>query len=744
MNDIDDLISRLPATLQTSAEGLKSELLSSDALLKVCLVGAFGVGKSSLINMMLGQDLLPRALEESTALPTFIEHGDEFLLQVLNGDGDDEVLDIDSFRRVTIAAPANAACAVLKTPADWLRGLSIIDLPGLGSLSVSNQDYTVSQIQQADAVLYLLEPSGPKAQDIRMLTLVRQYGKRVKVVVAQWDKVEAAAQAGEQRPDLVHWAADIEQQSGVRSRISTASRNGHGRDDILEFLSRAVSERQLIRERRFYAEIKPILQNAIGQISNTLEACAASSDEEIAALHIKLMAQKDELIALKRSMYERQRQESERLATESSVQVTQAQQAFMRAIALSRPVGDINEHSFDAFRTSGTESLRQALTSLATGLSALSTQYGALELPEATVSALNLHFPAPEEVNLGEFLDVARLEQLSGELAEKKQYFESQSQALVALPSVGTDVARHELQQLLGQREQIASANLPRIVREIESGQAGARIGRALGELADIGLIFVNPTTVGAKAASIVGKGAKVANIAVKTTEVAKHVAKGVRLMNAAKTGKRVPAVVEKLGFLEMLSLGYWGERIGSLIDGSPRFEEFTDPDALEEQRAALDAINERIREQLKEKARLEDIQYERELTGQALEQSRAEQAKLTRAVHELQQRADQARTHAEEVARRKHQERVIQYCDRLTGHWTRSYEQQSEAMVDMLRQRAKDYWEEYVAASIASRVDDIDELARRSKDAPQKKEDAMERLHTELVQLQDVLVAIA
>jgi GTP-binding protein EngB required for normal cell division len=743
MTNTNDLISRLPDSVQATADGLRGELLSNDSSLKVCLVGAFGVGKSSLINMMLGQDLLPQALEESTALPTFIEYGDEYLLQVLNGDGTCEELDIESFRRVTLSAPPNAVCAVLKTPADWLRGLSIVDLPGLGSVSASNQHYTVSQIQQADVVLYLLEPSGPKAQDTRMLSLVRQYGKRVKIVVAQWDKVENAAQAGEQLPDLEHWAADIERAAGIRARLSTASRNGHGRDDILDFLSRAVSERQLIREKRLYAELKPVLRNAVGQITNELEACAASSDAEISALHVKLMAQKEELIALKRSVYDRQLHDSERLTSESSEHVTREHQALIKAIKQLRPVDEIDESSFEAFRTSGMESLRQSLTTLATSLCALSTQYGALQLPEATVSALNLHFPPPEEVNPGELLDMARLEQLSTALAEKKQFIEVQSQALVTLPPVGNDASRQELQELLSQREQIASANLPRIVREIESGQAGARIGRALGELGDIGLMFVNPTTVGAKAAAIVGKGAKVANIAVKTSKVAKHVTKGVRIMNAARTGKGVPAVVEKLGFLEMLSLGYWGERIGAIVDGPSRFEEFTDPEALEEQRMALEAINIKIREQLREKARLEDIQYERELSGQALEQSRAEQARLSRAIHELELRADTARVHAEETARRKHQERVIQYCDRLTGHWTRAYEQQSEVMVDMLRRRAKDYWEEYISASISSRVDAIDELARRSKDAPQHKEEAINRLQTELIQLQEILASM-
>ncbi len=63
-------------------------------------------------------------------------------------------------------APPNAAYAVLALDHAWLEGAVIVDLPGLGGMSQSNQQYALAQIQQADAVLYLIPPRGPDASDL--------------------------------------------------------------------------------------------------------------------------------------------------------------------------------------------------------------------------------------------------------------------------------------------------------------------------------------------------------------------------------------------------------------------------------------------------------------------------------------------------------------------------------------------------------------------------------------------------
>lgn len=176
----------LPENLINSVNSLAETIIKPDTQMKLVLVGAFSVGKSSLLNMLIQEHLLQTALEETTALPTFIEHGVQRSMQLIDTRGSVSTLSIDEFKQATTQAPENAACAVLALPLDWLRGLQIIDLPGLGSMSASNHAYTLAQIQQADAVLYLLDVRGPTQTDIDILQTIRQRGKRVKIMVTRY------------------------------------------------------------------------------------------------------------------------------------------------------------------------------------------------------------------------------------------------------------------------------------------------------------------------------------------------------------------------------------------------------------------------------------------------------------------------------------------------------------------------------------------------------------------------------
>ena len=65
----------LPQNWHEAVDELAESTLQSDRYLRLILVGAFSVGKSSLLNMLMGERLLHTALEEATALPTFIEYG---------------------------------------------------------------------------------------------------------------------------------------------------------------------------------------------------------------------------------------------------------------------------------------------------------------------------------------------------------------------------------------------------------------------------------------------------------------------------------------------------------------------------------------------------------------------------------------------------------------------------------------------------------------------------------------------
>lgn len=171
---LPQLLSTLPVAWHEAVEALADATLQDSAPLRITLVGSFSVGKSSLLNMLLEEPLLPSAMEETTALPTFIEYGSQRKMSLVGQDGSILPLDEERFAQATTQAPEGAACTVINLPLPWLQGVSIIDLPGLGSTSATHREYTLAQIRQTDAVLYLLSPSGPSSSDIATLQLIQQ------------------------------------------------------------------------------------------------------------------------------------------------------------------------------------------------------------------------------------------------------------------------------------------------------------------------------------------------------------------------------------------------------------------------------------------------------------------------------------------------------------------------------------------------------------------------------------------
>ena len=745
---LTELLQQLPPAWHEPVNALADATLQTDAPLRLILVGAFSVGKSSLLNMLLQESLLQTAMEETTALPTFIEYGAQREMQLVGPDGSTLPLDEAGFARATTQAPEGAACAVLTLPQAWLQGISIIDLPGLGSVSSTHRDYTLAQIRQADAVLYLVGPIGPSQTDLDMLRLIHDAGKRVKVMVTRWDSVEDAVARGEKMPSLEQWATQIEAATGLRARLAPCHRGGLGRDEAIDFVQRARDNLDMIRLRRLRAELQPILQNALGQNADSQRSCQADSEQASRGLHQELMQRKQKLSEFKAGLYAEQLQDRERIDHQCGALLQGEHQKLARQ--LDEEVDQLtSEPQWEAFAQRGGDLLRTATQQVARAFSGLSASYGALDLPEAQVVEFNLRLPAPETVSAEDFLDMGKLSQLQHELESHQAEFAATETKLASMAVADMTENEQALRDLLQQRTSLTTQPLPKVIERVSNG-SGALIGRIVGEVADIGLMFVNPVTAGAKVASLIGKGAKMANIAVKTAQVAKvtnTVTTGVRIAQGVQSGQQkvrgVPQpVMDKLGGLEMLSAGYWGERIGSMF-GGPTDIEVVDPQAVAEQQAALVELDNQTQSLRRALARNEDIANERQLTGWALEQSRKEQSRLQAELQGVKTRAEQKHREAQKNLQQKRLAQLKQQAERAVSHWLRSFEQQTAAMNELIHARVKSHWQDRVEALANERLQEIDLLDAQVQASAEDKKALLARLREEAQAIERALATL-
>jgi len=157
--------------------------------LHLAVLGQFKRGKSTLLNALLGESVLPTAVVPLTAIPTFVRSGPRLAGRVefqngreaesFTGDG---VAELQAFlsRFVTEEGNPKNKLGVLQVevvhPAPILaKGVVLIDTPGIGSTFRHNTEATLNFLPQCDAALFLISADPPVTEvEVAFLKQVRK------------------------------------------------------------------------------------------------------------------------------------------------------------------------------------------------------------------------------------------------------------------------------------------------------------------------------------------------------------------------------------------------------------------------------------------------------------------------------------------------------------------------------------------------------------------------------------------
>ena len=207
----------LSCFLHLAAQQLKSldERFSSDAAklsdlagrlnegrFHLAVLGQFKRGKSTLLNALLGEAVLPTAVVPLTAIPTFIQAGESLRAKVNYLDekpptefGEGGAGELAAFlsRFVTEAGnPKNALgvshVEVFHPAAILRRGVVLIDTPGIGSTFRHNTEATLNFLPQCDAALFLVSADPPVTEvEVEFLKQVRSKVARLFFILNKVD-----------------------------------------------------------------------------------------------------------------------------------------------------------------------------------------------------------------------------------------------------------------------------------------------------------------------------------------------------------------------------------------------------------------------------------------------------------------------------------------------------------------------------------------------------------------------------
>jgi len=165
-------------------EELKEKVQNN--VFNLVVLGQFKRGKTTLINALLGAEILPTAVVPLTSIATILKHGD--ILEVKVYFNDSRVIEIEPAGLPDYVTekgnPKNKKDVlevIITHPSSYLKdGVRLIDTPGVGSVYEHNTDVAYHYLPKSDAVLFLLSVDQPVSKaELDFLKDVKEYSHRI-------------------------------------------------------------------------------------------------------------------------------------------------------------------------------------------------------------------------------------------------------------------------------------------------------------------------------------------------------------------------------------------------------------------------------------------------------------------------------------------------------------------------------------------------------------------------------------
>jgi GTPase SAR1 family protein len=129
------------------------------------VVGEFNHGKTTMVNALVGRDILPTGVTPTTAVIHHILHAPEPYARVVREDESRETVPFDTLKEwvatehaETVAKQNKVSYLEIGLPSKLLEDqIVLVDTPGVNDLSHQRADITYSYIPRSDAVLFLLD-----------------------------------------------------------------------------------------------------------------------------------------------------------------------------------------------------------------------------------------------------------------------------------------------------------------------------------------------------------------------------------------------------------------------------------------------------------------------------------------------------------------------------------------------------------------------------------------------------------
>ena len=228
------------------------------------VVGEFNAGKSSFVNALLGEAVLPEGVTPTTDRIYVLVHGERT---------DGKVAELE--------ATGDPFVVRLRVPIAALDGVALVDTPGTNAIVRQHQVLTEGFLPRADLLLFLTSADRPFTESERQfLALAARWGRTVIMVVNKADLLETPEQREEVRA-FVEAGARRELHLTPPVYLVSARGEQRGGDEGFRTLREALQARLGERERTRLKLGSPL--NAAAEILGGEERRSAAARETLRA-----------------------------------------------------------------------------------------------------------------------------------------------------------------------------------------------------------------------------------------------------------------------------------------------------------------------------------------------------------------------------------------------------------------------------------------------------------------------------
>lgn len=262
------------------AEADKSALvkeLENDSYIKVPFVGDFNAGKSSLINSIIGREILPTNILPETAVSYELYYAVDEKLEVWLDDKLVQTVPVDQINSLQLT-PNNLVKLYLNNAVvkDWNdRNIIVVDMPGIDSGVEAHNNAILHYVQDGNFFVLVSEAEGGtlRSTTLNFVDEIKKYGASLVIVISKADKKPAE--------DVANIKAQIEDVAkrivGSSTQVATASAVNHDFEGVLSILN-SIDANALVKS-KYQGQVTDLIDNYIVELGLQMKLLLADKSD---------------------------------------------------------------------------------------------------------------------------------------------------------------------------------------------------------------------------------------------------------------------------------------------------------------------------------------------------------------------------------------------------------------------------------------------------------------------------------